>query len=103
MGKAMLKAMVGAKKRSFLEDTNWDRSIDIIDSYHPGIQQSTCFDDGKRQIDYVLVYKPYAGKPDNEWTPAEMGALKAEKFGPANNVHYRLRFVSELIAEGLEV
>ena len=23
--------------------------------------------------------------------------------GPANNVHYRLRFVSELIAEGLEV
>jgi len=99
-----MRRMVAAKvttKR--LEDTRWDPSLDAVDSYHPIVHQSNCFDDGKRQIDYVLAYKPYGGKPDNEWTAKEIEELKTQNFGPANCVHKRVMFVSELIAEGLEI
>ena len=63
----------------------------VVDQYVLAIVRQFSFDnnhfkifipqDGKRQIDYVLAYKPYGGKPDNEWTAGEIEDLKSQNFG----------------------
>ena len=44
--------------------------------------------DGKRQIDYVLAYKPYGGKPDDQWTVGEIDDMRNQDFGVYDNSRF---------------